>query len=414
MPDNTTLIADRLFTGIRQLVSPRGWFASRGAAMSELDIIDDAAIAVTGSVITWVGRATDWVGRAAEEIDLGGRAIVPGLIDPHTHAVWAGDRLADFEARCDGVPYEEILSRGGGIRRTVKHTSSSDVGTLVALAEPRIKALIASGATTIELKSGYGGTADAELTSLEAIAQLNLRVPATLVSTLLIHVPPRDPAERAAYLHTVTTTLIPEAALRRLATAVDVFIEREAFSLDEARAIFEAARDAGLPIKAHVDQFHAIGGLELAIELGATSVDHLEASGAAQVNALAASSTVGVVLPGVTLHLGLRAAPARAMIDAGAAIAVATDLNPGSSPLFSTQLAMALAVRLNGLKPAEALTAATANAAAALGRQDVGRLRAGMRADILVLGSADWRDLPYAIGGSPVERVFAGGVQVHP
>lgn len=414
MPAEIAPVADRLFTGIRQLVSPRGWFASRGPAMRELDILADAAVAVTNGMIVWTGHATEWTGRATDEVDLGGRAMVPGLIDPHTHAVWAGDRLADFEARCDGVPYEEILSRGGGIRRTVNYTSKADVDTLVVLAEPRIRALITSGATTIEVKSGYGGTADAETASLEAIAKLNTIVPATLVSTLLIHVPPREPAERAEYLRMVTTTLIPETALGRLATAVDVFIEREAFTLDEARAIFDAARDAGLPIKAHVDQFHAIGGLELALEYGAMSVDHLEASGATQVQALAASSTVGVILPGVTLHLGLPAAPARAMIDAGAAIAVATDLNPGSSPLFSTQLAMALAVRLNGLTPAEALVAATANAAAALGRQDVGRLRDGFRADFLVLGSADWRDLPYALGRSPVERVFAGGVQVHP
>ncbi len=414
MPADIARSADRLFTGIRQLVSPRGWFAARGAAMSELDIIDDAAMAVTGGMITWIGRASDWTGRAAEDIDVGGRAVVPGLIDPHTHVVWAGDRLADFEARCAGVPYEEILVRGGGIRRSVRDTASTDVDTLVSLAEPRIVALIASGATTIEIKTGYGGTAEAEFASLEAIARLGDRVPAKLVATLLIHVPPRDPAERTDFLAMVTGSLIPEAAGRRLATAVDVFIEREAFTLDEARSIFEAAHDAHLPVKAHVDQFHAIGGLELALEYGAISVDHLEASGAAQVQALAASSAVGVVLPGVTLHLGLHAAPARAMIDAGAAIAVATDLNPGSSPLFSTQLAMALGVRLNGLTPAEALTAATANAAAALGRQDVGRLREGQCADFLVLGSADWRDLPYALGGSPVERVFIGGRRMYP
>ena len=414
MPAETTLTADRLFTGIRQLVSPRGRFAARGAAMCELEIISDAAMAVTGGMITWIGRASDWTGRAAEDIDVGGRAVVPGLIDPHTHAIWAGDRLADFEARCAGVPYEEILSRGGGIRGTVRHTAATNVDMLVTLAQPRIMTLIASGATTIEIKSGYGGTADAEIASLEAIAQLNDRVPAKLVPTLLIHVPAREPGERAEHLRMMTSTLIPEVARRRLATAVDVFIEREAFTLDESRAIFDAARDAHLPVKAHVDQFHAIGGLELALEHGAMSVDHLEASGAAQVQALAASSAVGVVLPGVTLHLGLRAAPARAMIDAGAAIAVATDLNPGSSPVFSTQLAMALAVRLNGLTPAEALTAGTANAAAALGRQDVGRLREGQCADFLVLGSADWRDLPYALGGSPVERVFIGGRRMYP
>jgi len=191
-----------------------------------------------------------------------------------------------------------------------------------------------------------------------------------------------------------------------------VFIERDAFSVDEARRVFAAARDAGLRVKAHVDQFHVIGGLELALEFDALSVDHLEASGPDQVAALAGSDTVGVLLPGVTLHLGIPAAPGRALIDAGAAVAVGTDLNPGSSPLFSTQLAMALAVRINRLSVCEALTAATANAAAALGLYDTGRLRPGQRADFIISDYPDWRDIVYTLGGAPVERIFIGGKEL--
>lgn len=406
------MIADRLLTGISQLVSTAGIGAARGAAMGQLDIISDAAIAIAGESITWIGPRSEWRGNATSEEHLGGRAVLPGLVDPHTHAVWAGDRLDDFEARVSGVPYETILAGGGGIRSTVHHTAAADAETLLTLAQPRIRALRRSGATTIEVKSGYGFTREAELTSLAAIASLARSAVAGIEATLLIHIPPAEAALRTDYLAMVTSELIPEVARRGLARAVDIFIEREAFTLAEAAAVFVAARASGLSIKAHVDQFRAIGGVELAIEYGALSVDHLEASGAEQIRALGGSKTVAVILPGVTLHLGLPAAPARALIEANAAVAIGTDLNPGSSPLFSTQQAMALAVRLNRLTPAEALTAATANAAAALGRGDIGRLRPGGRADLVVLGSADWRDLPYTLGASPVERIYIAGREV--
>ena len=407
------MIADRLLTGISQLVSTAGVGAAHGLAMSALDVIPDAAVAIAGEHIAWAGPRSAWHGRAATEQHLGGRAVLPGLVDPHTHAVWAGDRLADFEARVSGVAYESILAQGGGIRSTMQHTAAATADALLALAEPRIRALMRSGATTIEVKSGYGFSKVAELASLGVIATLATRCQPGIEATLLIHVPPADPAERPDYLAMVTNELIPEVARRGLARAVDIFVERESFTLAEAAAVFAAARANALSVKAHVDQFHAIGGVELAIGHGALSVDHLEASGPAQIRALGESGrTVAVILPGVTLHLGIAAAPARALIEAGAAVAVGTDLNPGSSPLFSTQQALALAVRLNRLTPAEALTAATANAAAALGRGDIGRIRPGARADLLVLGSADWRDLPYTLGGSPVEQLFIAGHEV--
>lgn len=407
------MIADRLLTGISQLVSTAGLGAARGAAMRNLEITRDAAIAIAGDHIIWVGPRSAWHGHANAEDDLGGRAVVPGLVDPHTHAIWAGNRLDDFEARVRGDAYETILARGGGIRSTVRHTAAASADTLFALAAPRIHALMRSGATTIEVKSGYGFTREAELVSLEVIATLAARCQVSIEPTLLIHIPPIDQAERIGYLAMVTRELIPEVTRRGLARAVDIFIEREAFTLAEATEVFTSAGAHGLKIKAHVDQFHALGGVELAIEFGALSVDHLEASGPEQVRALADSDrTVAVILPGVTLHLGLPAAPARALIEAGAAVAVGTDLNPGSSPLFSSQQALALAVRLHRLTPAEAFTAATANAAAALGRSDIGRLRPGTRADLLVLGDSDWRDLPYTLGASPVERIFIAGCEV--
>lgn len=399
-------MSETLFTGISQLVTPRPG-PQRGAAMRELNMTEDAALLVKDGVIHWVGPAAQ-APTAPETVDLGGRAVVPGLVDPHTHAVWAGDRLGDWEAKLQGATYEEILVRGGGIRSTMRATAAADVAELVTLARPRLAALRASGATTTEVKSGYGLDFAAELRMLRAVRELQAEF--ELRPTLLIHVPPTE--GRAEYVQGVCADLIPQVAREGLAEAVDVFTEKEAFSVEETRQIFTAARAHGLRVKLHADQFHAIGGTELACEVGALSVDHLEASTEAQIRALAASGTVATILPGVTLHLGLPAAPGRKLIDAGAIVAVGTDLNPGSSPVFSTQLALALAVRLCKLTPAEALTACTVNAAHALGLSDRGSLSAGQRADFLVLRSADWRDLPYTLGASPVQDVFLAGVKL--
>lgn len=406
------MTAELLLTGISQLATAPGTGPRRGAAMRELAVIPDAAIAIRDGTIAWVGARREWSGSATDVRDLGGRAVIPGLVDPHTHAVWAGDRLDDFEARVAGDSYEAILARGGGIRRTMRHTAEAAVTDLITLARPRLAALVAGGATTVEVKSGYGFTMAAELASLEAINAFIGTAKVQVVPTLLIHVPPVEPAERADYLTMVAEELIPAAAARGLATAVDVFIEREAFTVDDATAIFRAARAHGLAVKAHADQFAALGGVECAIAHGALSVDHLEASGPAQVAALASAPTIATILPGVTLHLGLPAAPARELIAAGAAVALGTDLNPGSSPLFSPQLALALAVRLNGLTPAEALTAATANAAAALGLADRGRIAPGQRADLLVLDDRDWRTIAYELGASPIAARYIGGMEV--
>lgn len=402
--------ADRVFRGISQLVTAPGPGAKRGPRQAELLVLRDALLAVRDGRIVWLGPAAAWDGSADDEVDLGGRAVVPGLVDAHTHALWAGERYRDQEERLAGVPYERILARGGGIRSTVRATAAASREELVTLALARLGDLAASGATTAEVKSGYGGSVEAELASLDAIAELRERAPISVVPTLLVHLP--DPDGRAGHLREVVDCLVPEAAARGLARRLDVFVEREAFTPDEAERVLRAGRDAGLDLTLHADQFHAIGGVELAVRLGARSVDHLEASGVEQIATLADGDTVATLLPGVSLELGLRAAPGRALVDAGVPVAVASDLNPGSSPCYSTALALALSLRLNGLRPAEGLVAGTVNAAAALGLDDAGWLGVGSRADLVVCAEHDWRSLLHGLGGPGQVQTWVAGRRV--
>jgi len=401
-----------LITGITELATAEGALAKHGRSMSELKVVKDAALAISGGAIDWVGARSDWTGEAAATLDLGGVAVVPGLIDPHTHAVWAGSRLGDFEARAAGATYEEILLAGGGIRSTVRATAAASIEELVALAKPRLEALLRSGATTIEVKSGYGFAISAEIAMLDTIAMLAAESQARILATLLIHLPPVESAERSRYVEQVCAELIPEVARRGLASAVDVFVEREAWHLAEAEQMFVCAKNHRLAVKLHSDQFHSIGGVELGVRMGALSVDHLEAAGEAQIAAIASSETIASILPGVSLHLGIPAALGRQLIDAGAAVAVGTDLNPGSSPLYSTAAALGLAVRMNGLTAQEAIVAGTLNAASALGLSDRGRLEAGCLADFVVLHDKDWRELVYVMGVNPVREVWVGGRRV--
>jgi imidazolonepropionase len=406
------MTTDLLIRGISQLATAEGPGPKRGPAMRVLRVTGRAAIAISNGVIAWVGPEGNWHGDAATEVDLQQRAVVPGLVDPHTHAVWAGDRLADFEARTSGVGYEAILAKGGGIWSTIRATAAASEQELVALAKPRIDALLRSGATVIEVKSGYGFTPDSEIAMLQAIRTLAASVPARILPTLLIHVPPPKSGDRDDYVSEVCETLIPQVSQRKLAGAADIFIEAEAWNAAEAERILSSAQRHGLAIKLHCEQFHNVGGLELGVRIGALSVDHLEACTPEQVSLLASSQAIATILPGVSLHLGLPPAPGRKLIDAGAAVAVGTDLNPGSSPLFSTAAAMALAVRLNGLTAQEALIAGTVNAACALGISDAGRIEAGLPADFLILESSDWRGLIYTLGANPVGEVWIRGKRV--
>ena len=403
---------DLLITGISQLATAEGVVARHGRGMGELKVVKDAALAISGGRIDWVGARSDWAGDVATTIDLGGVAVLPGLIDPHTHAVWAGDRLGDFEARVAGATYEQILLAGGGIRSTVRATAAASMEELVALAKPRVEALLRSGATTIEVKSGYGFAIAAEIAMLDAIAKLAAESHARILATLLIHLPPAEAKDRPRYVEQVCSELIPEVARRGLAMAVDVFVEREAWHVAEAEQIFACAKKNGLAVKLHSDQFHSIGGVEMGVRMGALSVDHLETAGETQIEAIAASETIATILPGVSLHLGIPAAPGRRLIDAGAAVAVGTDLNPGSSPLFSSAAVLGLAVRMNGLTAQEAIVAGTLNAACVLGLSDRGRLEAGCVADFVVLHANDWRELVYVLGANPVREVWVGGRRV--
>jgi imidazolonepropionase len=310
------------------------------------------------------------------------------------------------------VPYERILASGGGIWSTIRATAATSPDELLALAKPRIDSLLRSGATVIEVKSGYGFKAEAEIAMLQVIRGLASTTRAHIVPTLLIHVPPKNASERAAYVSEVCQTLIPEVARQKMAAAVDVFVEKEAWSAAEAETILTCAQQHRLAIKLHTEQFNRVGGLELGLRLGALSVDHLEACSPEQVATMTDSPTIATILPGVSLHLGLPPAPGRALIDAGAAVAVGTDLNPGSSPLYSAAMALALAVRLNGLTAQEALVAGTVNAAHALGLPSAGRIEPGLPADFLVLQGSYWRELVYTLGSNPVREVWIRGERV--
>jgi imidazolonepropionase len=270
-----------------------------------------------------------------------------------------------------------------------------------------------SGATVVEVKSGYGLSIEGELRLLHVIRSVAARLPIRVVATLLLHVPPAK-EEVESYLQRVETELIPEAARQQLARAVDIFVEKEAWTAKQAERVLTSALNNGLEVKVHAEQFHSVGGLELALQLKALSVDHLEACTPEQHCLFRDSETIATVLPGVSLHLDIPRAPGRQLINAGAAVAVGTDLNPGSSPLFSMSAALALAVRLNGLTMQQALVAGTINAACALGLADAGRIAVGQPTDFVVLHSADWRDLIYTLGSNPVREVWARGICVVP
>jgi imidazolonepropionase len=337
------------------------------------------------------------------ELDGRGRCAIPGLVDCHTHACFAGDRVEEFALRAAGATYEELHAAGGGIMATVGATRAASEAELEQAVRRHRQWMLRAGTTTFESKSGYGLDRETELASLRAIASAG-----GIPTWLGAHAVPPEHGDADAYLDFALADVLAEAA--RLAEAADVFLERGAFDAAQARRYLEACREAGLALRLHGDQFTEQGAIPLAIELGARSIDHLEATGPEGVGALAASSVVAVLLPASALFLDRPMPPARALVDAGAAVALATDFNPGSAFCESLPIVCSLAATQLHLSPAEALTACTLNAAAVLGRADrVGRLAAGYAADVVLLDAPDWRYLAYHLGGPVVAEVVVRG-----
>lgn len=413
--------ADFIITGISELATCAVSAPALGADHARVGIIEDAALASRDGTIVWAGAELDLEREVDAEpgavrMDVRGRAAIPGLVDCHTHLVWAGDRADEFEERLAGSTYSEIAARGGGILRTVAATRTADVDELAQGASERMRRMSQLGTTAFEIKSGYGLDTETELRLLEAARKATRGRPYAVATTLLgAHTFPREArssaATRAAYVDAVCKEMIPEAAARGLARFVDVFVDEHAFSLEDARRIFQAGREAGLGLKIHADQLAHDGAARLAAEWRATSADHLEYATAEDFRALADAGTIGVLLPGATLFLRMdRYAPGRLMIDLGCPVAIATDCNPGSCPSESLPLMLQIACLRCGLTIDEAIIAATINAAAACGLESTcGSIEPGKRCDVLVLDSNSRRDLVYRLGSPPIHLVIANG-----
>ena len=367
---------------------------------------EDAYVLCEDGVVAGVGRMRelDPLDGDVIELDGRGRSAVPGLVDCHTHACFAGDRAAEFELRSRGASYEELHAAGGGILSTVNATRAAGEEALAAAVERHREWMLARGTTTFEAKSGYGLDRETELSMLRAVQRAG-----GIPTWLGAHAVPPEFPDADAYLEFALAEVLPEAA--QLAEAADVFVEQGAFDVVQARRYLEACRDAGLALRLHADQFTEAGGVGLAVELGARSVDHLEATEPGGVRVLAASDVTAVLLPVAALFLDRPMPPARDLVDAGAVVALATDFNPGSAYCESLPIACGLASTQLHLAPAEALAACTVNAAHVLGRADrLGRLAPGYAADLVLLETPDWRHLAYHFGGETVAAVVKDGV----
>ena len=395
-----------LIRDLAQVVSCAGSGSPlRGRALGELDVVEDGFVLCAAGRIERVGRMRDLgsVDGDIEELDGRGLSAVPGLVDCHTHACFAGDRVDEFARRAGGASYEELHAAGGGILSTVRATrAAGEPGLRDALRLHRAW-MLRAGTTTWESKSGYGLDRDTELAQLRVI-----RAEGGVATWLGAHAVPPEHGDADAYLDFALAEVLPDAAAT--ADAADVFLERGAFDAAQARRYLTACRDAGLALRLHGDQFTESGAIPLAIELGARSVDHLEATGADGVRTLAGSDVTGVLLPASALFLGRPMPPARALVDAGAAVALATDFNPGSAFTESLPFVLSLAATQLRLSPAEALGAVTVNAAHVLGRADrVGRIAPGFDADLVLVDAPDWRHLAYHLAGDVVRMVVQGG-----
>jgi imidazolonepropionase len=378
----------------------------RGKALSQLAIIPDGAILTQGTCILRVGATRNLEAEArrlkAEAVDCRGSVAMPGFVDSHTHLVFAGSRVGDYEKRLQGKTYEEIARGGGGIKLSAQRVHEASVNSLVRQAEGFLKQFAAHGTTTLEVKTGYGLEVAQEMKLLEAIRQLRKTSDLELVPTLLAAhaLPPEYAGRPGAYIETVVRELIPRVARKKLAEFIDCFCDRGAFSVEQCRRVLAAGKRQGLISRLHAEQLTRTGASRLAVEAEAASADHLDKLCPGGIRALARSQVVATLLPGANFHLGLKTyPPARNLIDAGAIVALATDFNPGTSPTVNMQFILSLACSALGMMPAEAISAATINAAHALRRADrLGSLEPGKQADLIVMDLGDYREIPYYFG----------------
>jgi imidazolonepropionase len=412
--------ADLLITHASQLliIPAHDHGPQRGDQLGDLAIIEDGALAISNGAIVDRGPTVDLAAKyqADQTIDAGGRVVMPGFVDPHTHVVFAGDRANEFERRIAGATYMEIMNAGGGIMSTVRATRAASMDELVAQTRVRLDRMLQHGTTTAEAKTGYGLDTATELKMLEAILRLDAEHPIDLVPTFLgAHAIPAEYTGREDdYTDLVVNEMLPAVSSFRLHPSslfVDVFCEDGAFTLEQSRRILMRARELGFALKIHVDEFEPLGGTRLGVELGSISVDHVVSTPPDEIELLGRSDTIAVSLPGTPFGLAQRDyTPAKAILAVGGALAIATDLNPGTTWNESMQLIIALACRYLKLTQAQALAAATVNAAYAIGRgESIGSLELGKQADVLIMDVNDYRSIGYQYGTNLVRSVIKRG-----
>ncbi|MDQ7026378.1 MAG: imidazolonepropionase [Anaerolineae bacterium] len=410
-----------------QLVTCASSVPKRGTAMRDVGLIVDGAVAVQDGRIVAVDTTDALIANYESDhtIDVSGKVVCPSFVDPHTHLVYAGKRLDEFEQRIQGTAYLDILKAGGGILSTVHATRAASVDELVESALKRLDIMLKHGTTTVEIKTGYGLDTETEMRMLQAIERLHQEHRIDIVPTFLAAhaIPPEYRGQLLDYVELIVTEMLPMAAewyqnstFKRdgIPFFIDIFCEEGAFDIEATRKIFDAGRQYGLELKAHVDEFVNLGGARLSSEMGATSIDHLDHTSDEEIVLLGQSDSVAVVIPAVNFNLGsCHFAPARQMIDANVALALTTDANPGSAPCYSMPMVMAIACRYQKLLPAETLNASTINAAHALRLAgQVGSIEIGKRADLLIMDTGDYRDIAYQFGINLVQAIFKDGKQI--
>lgn len=410
--------ADLLVSDIGHLATPRGPAPLCGKRLADLALVEDAAIACKDGVIVAVGKRKEveaevTLGRGGNRFEAGGMCAIPGYVDAHTHLPYAGDRLADFERRLAGATYKEILDAGGGIHTTVAATRRASVEELTRLTISRLDRMLLHGTTTAEAKSGYGLSTESECKQLEALGNASEAHAIEIHPTFMgAHVIPHEhAADREGYLRLLCDEMLPAVKARGIAKSVDVFCEKDVYSVADARRILAAAKALGFSLRMHAEELEPLGGAELAAELGAASADHLVHVSDAGIERMAHASVAAVLLPGTTFFLkGRKYAPARKLVEAGAPIAIATDCNPGSSNTYAMANVLALACLQMDLSIAEALSAATLGGAFALHMHAThGSLEVGKRADFQLLRVPDYRHVVYRWGENHVDTVVKGG-----